>query len=91
MTRIEKPDTPIGLMINEVLDLASGQLSNLSNLIGYPVNNLWAVYHGYRKMPIVPLVKLCHLMMMNTDEAVALYASQPKPKPQPKKKTESKK
>jgi len=65
--------------------MGKGDLIGLAELIGFQYQNLWAVYQGKRKMPILPLYELCKMAGLDADAAIQLYANQPTPaKPSPK-------
>ncbi len=75
-------NNPIICLINQAM--GKGDLSMLADRIGFHYQNLWAVYQGNRKMPIIPLYALCKIVGIDADGAIHLYAEQPKPtKPQP--------
>jgi len=68
---------PVVQLITQAM--GKGDLIGLAVLIGYQYQNLWAVYEGKRKMPILPLYELCKMAGLSADATIQMYASQPTP------------
>lgn len=75
---------PIVGLINTAL--GNGDLIGLADHIGYQYENLWSVYKGKRKMPILPLYELCKIVGFTAETAIEMYAHQPSPPKPPVKK-----
>jgi hypothetical protein len=74
------PDSTSSLvkMINKAMGLDE-RLVELAEKIDYRYQHLWAVYKGYRKLPLEPMINLCKVLNIDEGKAARLYLEQPEP------------